>query len=100
MDSVSVNQVAEMVNRVKRISGEAADILTSLPEAAAFTLVQHVSSARPLAVGLLAAVHRTPVSALSRRFKIPEDWVIKHRDQCLRALHVVPQKPKVEPPKS
>jgi hypothetical protein len=90
MSDINASLISRTTERVRRISAEAGAILASLPEAVAYSLISGVPSPRLLTIGLLAATNRCPTVVLSRNFHIPESWVVAHRDQCLRALRVMP----------
>lgn len=63
-----------------------ANILHELPKEVQASLVMAFHSAKTLAIALLATVQEEPTKALAFRYHIPEHWVLRYKDTCLRAL--------------
>lgn len=61
-------------------------ILHELPKEVQASLVMAFHSAKTLAIALLATVQEEPTKALAFRYHIPERWVLRYKDTCLRAL--------------
>lgn len=91
MPQTKTTPVSRAIQKVARISNEAAELMRTLPEEVALALIQGVPSPRLLAIGVLAATKRSPVPVLSMRFHIPESWVIMQRDACLNAMRIIPE---------
>jgi hypothetical protein len=80
------NTSAELIERVGKVDREAAALLADLPAPLIIHLGKVFLSPKPLAIALLAMVQKRDTRLLAMQYKIPERWVVRYRDICLRSL--------------